>query len=44
VISGKEVVLNSSMNWNAVSIHTTPNSYPKSATPVKKLPETYGRV
>jgi hypothetical protein len=27
------VVLNRSMNWNEVSIHTTPNSYPKSATP-----------
>jgi len=27
------VVLNSSMNWHEVSIHTTPNSYPKSATP-----------
>jgi hypothetical protein len=27
------VVLNSSMNWNEVSIHTTPNSYPKPATP-----------
>jgi len=29
-----EVVLNSSMNWNEVSIHTTPNSYPESATPI----------
>jgi len=27
------VVLNSSMNWNEVSIHTTPNSYLESATP-----------
>jgi len=27
------VVLNSNMNGNEVSIHTTPNSYPKSATP-----------
>ncbi|MBW4519321.1 MAG: hypothetical protein KME16_06415 [Scytolyngbya sp. HA4215-MV1] len=28
----ERVVLNSSMNWNEVSIHTTPNSYPESAT------------
>ncbi len=28
------VVLNSSMNWNEVSIHTTPNSYSESATPI----------
>ncbi len=28
------VVLNSSMNWNEVSIHTTTNSYPESATPL----------
>jgi len=27
------VVLNSSMNGNEVAIHTTPNSYPESATP-----------
>ncbi len=27
------VLLNSSMNWNEVSIHTTPNLYPESATP-----------
>jgi len=26
-------VLNSRMNWSEVSIHTTPNSYPKSAPP-----------
>jgi len=30
---GNRVVLNSSMNWNEVSIYTTPNSYPKSAMP-----------
>jgi hypothetical protein len=28
-----EVVLNSSMNWNEVSIHTAPDSYPEPATP-----------
>jgi len=27
------VVLNSRMDWSEVSIHTTPDSYPKSATP-----------
>jgi len=33
ILSEFSVVLNSNMNWNAVSIHTTSDSYPESATP-----------
>jgi len=36
------VVLNSSMNWNEVSIHTTPNSYPESATPSLVIKGVFG--
>jgi len=37
LVQQNAVVLNSSMNWNEVSIHTDPHSYPNSKTRKMRL-------